>query len=238
MRSEINPEANEFRSPLFVSPLPFLYRMVFRDNRRSKNEITYATPHEIIINLHAFGNDDKITYINRENNQEVFTITVDRFKVMLAESLYNVSHDDLELLYLRLLLTNHYSKSIVDKGLFRSYHHHLNTFLCKIRGGYDCYLAYERRKVILYFKYRRLSTCVLLAVLEKWNHENLDIQVNHVNVPESVPHTNGLVYESLRVILGQDRFRLYSYKPVEEDNIIQPTKIDSELISIINQLIK
>src|SRR5687768_9075077 len=119
MRSEIIPEGDEFRHPLFVSPLPFLYRMVYRDVRRSNNTITYGTPHEIILNLHCFQDNDMITYINRDNNQEVFTITVDRFKVMLAESIYNVSHDELELLYMRLLLTNGYSKAIADRGRFR-----------------------------------------------------------------------------------------------------------------------
>src|SRR5690606_35258933 len=118
MRSEIIPEGDEFRHPPFVNPLPFLYR-AYRGSRRGTNVMTYTTPHEIILNLNCFRDNDKIIYINRDSNQEVFTITVNRFKVMLAESIYNVSHDELELLYMRLLLTNRYSKSIADKGLFR-----------------------------------------------------------------------------------------------------------------------
>jgi hypothetical protein len=134
MRSEIIPEGDEFRHPLFVSPLPFLYRIVYQGTRRTSKTITYGTPHEIILNLHCFRDEDKITYINRDNNQEVFTITVDRFKVMLAESIYNVSHDELELLYMRLLLTNRYSKTIADKGLFRQHDTVLRRYLVSIRG--------------------------------------------------------------------------------------------------------
>jgi hypothetical protein len=234
MRSEINPEANEWRSPLFVSPLPFIYRIAYRSNRRSSKIITYGTLHEIILNLHCFRLDDKITYINRGNNQEIFTITVDRFKVMLAESIYNVSHDDLELLYMRLLLTNRYSKSMADKGLFRQLDSVLRKYLVSLRGGYDSYLAYENRKVILYFKYRRLSSIHLLAVIEHWNSQN-DIHINHINTPMTT--NQGLLYECLRVELSKKQFRMYHYDPVEEDNI-QPTKIDSEIIQVINQLIK
>ncbi|MBL7839389.1 MAG: hypothetical protein JNJ75_04550 [Cyclobacteriaceae bacterium] len=235
MRSEIIPEGDEFRHPLFVSPLPFLYRMIYRDTRRSNNVITYTTPHEIILNLHCFRDDDKITYINRDNNQEVFTITVDRFKVMLAESLYNVSHDDLELLYMRLILTNRYSKSIADKGQFRQMDTVLRRYLVSIKGGYDSYLSYENRKVILYFKYRRMSPIHLLAVLDYWNTQNPDININHINTP--IVSNQGLLYECLRVELTKERFRMYHYDPVDEDNIL-PTKIDSEIIQVINQLIK
>jgi len=234
MRSEIIPEGDEFRHPLFVSPLPFLYRMVYRGARQSNNIITYSTPHEIILNLHCFKDDDQITYINRENDQEVFTITVDRFKVMLAESIYNVSHDDLELLYMRLLLTNRYSKTIADKGLFRQHDSVLRKYLISIKGGYDSYLAYENRKEILYFKYRRLSSIHLLAVIQHWNFEN-DIHINHINTP--ITTNQGLLYECLRVELSKKQFRMYHYDPVEEDNIL-PTKIDSEIIQVINQLIK
>ncbi len=235
MRSEIIAEGDEFRHPLFVSPLPFLYRIVYRDTRRSNNIITYGTPHEIILNLHCFRDDDKITYINRENNQEIFTITVDRFKVMMAESIYNVSHDDLELLYMRLLLTNRYSKKIADKGRFRQLDSVLRRYLVSLKGGYDSYLSYENRRVILYFKYRRMSSIHLLAVIDHWNTQNPDININHINTP--VISNQGLLYECLRVELGKGQFRMYHYNPVEEDNI-QPLKIDTEIIKVINQLIK
>lgn len=235
MRSEIIPEGDEFRHPLFVSPLPFLYKIVYRDRRRMDNILTYGTPHEIILNLHCFQDDDKIIYINRENSQEIFTITVDRFKVMLAESIYNVSHDELELLYMRLLLTNRYSKSIADRGRFRQLDTVLRRYLVSLRGGYDSYLSYENRKVILYFKYRRMSSIHLLAVIDYWNSQNLDINVNHINTP--IVSNQGLLYECLRVELTKERFRMYHYDPVEDDNI-QPLKIDSEIISVINQLMK
>lgn len=235
MRSEIIPEGDEFRHPLFVSPLPFLYRIAYRGTRRSSNIITYSTPHEIILNLHCFRDDDKITYINRDNNQEIFTITVDRFKIMMAESIYNVSHDDLELLYMRLLLTNRYSKKIADKGRFRQLDSVLRKYLISLKGGYDSYMSYENRKVILYFKYRRMSSIHLLSVIHHWNTENQGITINHINTPTTNNH--GLLYECLRVELGKGQFRMYHYNPVEEDNI-QPLKIDSEIIQVINQLIK
>ncbi len=235
MRSEIIPEGDEFRHPLFVNPLPFLYRIEYWGTRKTNRIITYGTPHEIILNLNCFRDEDKITYINRDNNQEMFTITVDRFKIMLAESIYNVSHDELELLYMRLLLTNRYSKSIADKGLFRQLDTILRKYLISLKGGYDSYLSYENRKVILYFKYRRMSSIHLLAVLDFWNTQNPDININHINTP--IVSNQGLLYECLRVELTKERFRMYHYDPVDEDNI-QPLKIDSEIISVINQLIK
>ena len=109
MHSEIIPEG-DFCHPLFVSPLPFLFRIAFRDTRRS-NIITYTTPHEVILNLYAFRNKDTVTYINRTDNEELFCITIDRFKFMLLESISSVSQDELEILYLRLLLTNRYKKN-------------------------------------------------------------------------------------------------------------------------------
>lgn len=235
MRSEIIPEGDEFRHPLFVNPLPFLYRMIYRGGRKGSNVITYSTPHEIILNLHCFRDDDKITYINRDNNQEVFTVTVDRFKVMLAESIYSVTHDDLELLYMRLILTNRYSKSIADKGRFKQMDTTLRRYLVSLKGGYDSYLSYENRKVILYFKYRRMSSIHLLAVIDHWNTQNPDINVNHINTP--IVSNQGLLYECIRVELTKERFRMYHYDPVDEDNIL-PTKIDNEIIQVINQLIK
>jgi hypothetical protein len=234
MKQEIIHEGDEFRHPLFVSPLPFLYRIVYRNTGKSNNIITYGTPHEIILNLHCFRDDDEVTYINRENNQEIFTITVGKFKVMLAESIYNVSHDDLELLYMRLLLTNRYSKKIADRGRFRQLDNIFRRYLISLRGGYDSYLSYENRRVILYFKYRRFSSIHLLAVIQQWNSQN-DIHINHINTPITI--NQGLLYECLRVELTKKQFRMYHYDPVAEDNI-QPLKIDSEIIKVINQLIK
>jgi len=234
MRSEIIPEGDESRHPFFVNKLPFVYRMIFRDTRRSSNAITYTTPHEIILNLFAFQDDDRITYVNRESGKDVFTITVNRFKVMLAESIYNVSHDDLELLYMRLLLTNRFSKTIIDRGRFRHLDGMLKDELTTIRGGYDSHLTYERRSVISYFKWRRLSVIHLLAVIGDIDRRN-DIQIHNINIPKSIAN-QGLLYECLRTQLSKQRFRLYSYDPVDEDNI-QPLKIDKAIIQVINQLI-
>lgn len=123
MRSEIIPEGDEFRHPLFVSPLPFLYRIVYRDRQSGDSTLTYGTPHEIILNLHCFRDDDKITYINRDNNQEIFTITVDRFKVMLAESIYNVSHDELEPKSLVKIIRLYPDESVQNVGFHSPINH-------------------------------------------------------------------------------------------------------------------
>jgi len=235
MRSEIIPQGGESRHPFFIRSLPFTYRITFRNGRRDSNVITYNTPHEIILNLYAFRDDDRITYINRENGRDVFTITVNRFKVMVSESIYSVNHDDLELLYMRLLFTNRYSKAIIDRGRFRQLDHMLRDQLMYIRGGYDYHLAYERRSVIAYFKWRRLSVIHLLAVLQGIDHQN-DIQIYHINIPKNIANY-GMVYDCLSMQLGKQRFRLFAYDPVEEDNI-QSTAVNRHIIQVINQLIK
>jgi len=234
MRSEIIPKVDESRHPFFVRSLPFTYRVTFRDGRRQSNVITYSTPHEIILNLYAFRDNDRITYINREQGKDVFTITVDRFKVMISESIYSVNYNDLELLYMRLLITNRYSKAIIDRGRFRQLDGMLKNQLTFIRGGYDYHLAYERRSVIAYFKWRRLAVIHLLAVLQGIDHHN-DIQIYNINIPKTMPN-QGMIYECLRMQLGKQRFRLFAYDPVEEDNI-QSTAVDRQIITVINQLI-
>lgn len=134
---------------------------------------------------------------------------------------------------MRLLLTNRYSKKIADKGRFRQLDSVLRKYLVSLKGGYDSYLSYENRRVILYFKYRRMSSIHLLAVIDHWNTQNPDININHINTP--IISNQGLLYECLRVELTRERFRMYHYDPVDEDNI-QSTKIDSEIIQVINQI--
>ncbi len=235
MRSEFIPEANEFRSPFFVNPLPFLYRMTYRNAKKRQGEITYNSPHEVILNLHVFANDDTVTYINKETGSPVFTITIDRFKVMIADSTVNATQDDLEQLYLRLILTNCHSKAVVDKGRLRHYDSVFRKYLITIKSGFDAYLTYENKKMVLYFKYRRFSALHLCAVIQEWNCKN-DVQVNHINIPHEVSCKN-LIYEFFRMEFNKNFLKMYTYKPVPDDNVLT-TKIDSEINQIINQLIK
>jgi len=234
MRTEIVLDGDEFRHHLFVSSLPFTYRVTIGRTRRNKI-ITYSNPYEILLNLYAFRNDHVITCINTDNNYETFTITIETLKHLLTKTISNVGHDELELIYMKLLLTNRYSRAIIDKGHFRQYDSIMRTWLATLKGGYDCYLAYQNRKVILYLKYRRISSIHLLAVIQHWNFQN-DIQINHISIPKTSSN-QGLLLECLNVELTKDFFRIYSYNPLDEDNI-QPIKIDSEIIQVINQLIK
>lgn len=234
MSSELLPE-DGFHHPLFISPVPYLYQITYRTSRKVDQVIQYSSPHEVILNLYCFRDGDKIMYRDKITKEELFSISVDRFKVMIAESLLSATHDKLELLYMRLLLTNRYSKSIPDRGRFRQYDYTLKKYLLTIRGGHDCYLSAERGRTIFYIKVRRISCLHLLAVIDHWNQQN-DIYLNHINLPTTMEN-RGLVYECLRVMLSEKGFRLYSYTPVEEDNIVQ-TDISREIIQVINQLIK
>lgn len=221
--------------PLFISPTPYLYQITYRTTRKVDQVLHYNSPHEIILNLYCFKNEDRITYLDRDTHQEVFTITVGKFKYRIAESITQASPQQLELLYMRLLLTNRYSKTIPDRGRFRHLDHIFRQFLLTIKGGHDIYLSCERLQTILYLKARRESALHTLAIIQDWNTKN-DIHLCHINLPTTMVN-RGLVYECLRVELTKKGFRLYSYDPVPEDNILT-TDICSELILVINQLIK
>lgn len=232
MRSKYSHKGDSSH-PFFVNNLSFYYRVALHEGR-SANTLIYNTPHEIILNLYIFDNQDRISYITRSNNHEAFTITVDRFKVMLAESIYGVTQQELELLYMRLILTNQYSKTIIDRGRFKQYDSYLNKFLLTIKGGYDGYLAYEQKRVVYYFKYRRLSAIHLLTTIIEWNLKN-NIQSYHINIPVDIPHQD-VIAQCLAIHIRKRGYKIYNYTPVEEDNI-QPTNIDREIIQVINQLI-
>lgn len=233
--SAIYPQEDGFTHPLFISPAPYQYQISYSASKVANRIIVYTSPHEIILNLHCFQDKDRITYRYKATQEELFTITVERFKFMLAESIYDADQDRLELLYLRLLLTNHYSKCIPDRGRFRQYDYALRKYLLTLRGGYDSYLSFEKLHTIFYSKVRRLSCIHLLATIDLWNSQN-DIHLNHINLPTTLQN-RGLVYECLRIELSEKRFRLYSYTPVEEDRILQ-TNISREIIQIINQIMK
>src|SRR5258708_5563634 len=115
MRKEIIIPPGDGESHPFFRSLPFTYRISYLAPSNKTCNIEYLSPHEIILNLKSFKPDDTIAYINRETGKNVFTITFDKFNVMLAESMLD-ARANLELLYGRLILTNHFSKSIADRG--------------------------------------------------------------------------------------------------------------------------
>ena len=235
MNSDQLPE-DGITHPLFISPIPYLYRVTYRTSRKSDHEITYTSPHEIILNLYCFKNEDRITYLDRSSKEEMFTTTVDRFKYLIAESVYQVGQEKLELLYLRLLLTNHYSKSIPDRGRWRQYDQILRQWMSTLKGGYDSYLTTDdRMRTIFYSKVRHTSNIHLLSTIANWNNHN-DIHMTHINLPKTMGN-RGLVYECLRVELSKQVFRLYEYDPHPDDKIFE-TNASQQIIAVINQLIK
>ena len=234
MNSDQLPE-DGITHPLFISPIPYLYRVTYRTSRKADHEIIYTSPHEIILNLYCFKNEDRITYLDRSSREEIFTISVDRFKYLIAESIYQVDQEKLELLYLRLLLTNSYSKTIPDRGKFRQLNFVLRQWLLTLKGGYDIFLTTEQIRTILYAKVRRISSIHLLATIEHWNSQN-DIHMNHINLPKTMGN-RGLVYECLRVELSKQGFRLYEYDPNPDDKMFE-TNTSQEMIAVFNQLIK
>jgi hypothetical protein len=235
MRKEIIIPPRDGESHPFFRSLPFTYRVSYLGPKNRTCNIGYLSPHEIILNLKSFKPDDTITYINRDTGKDVFTITFDKFNVMLAESMLDASPGNLELLYGRLLLTNRFSKSIADRGRLRHYDSILRKYLLTLKGGIDSYLAYENRKVILYLKCRRPSIHHLTTIIQSKMEEN-NIHFYHINIPSTIPN-QGLFVELLRMEIPRSKFRIYSYDPIpEEDNII-PTDISREIIQVINQLV-
>jgi hypothetical protein len=234
MNSDQLPE-DGITHPLFISPIPYIYRVTYRTSRKADHAITYTSPHEIILNLHCFKNRDRITYLDRSTNEEIFTISVDRFKYRIAETIYQATNEELDTVYLRLILTNNYSKLIPDRGRFRGYDQILRQFMLTIKGGYDIFLTTDHLRTILYSKIRRTSNIHLLSTIEHWNNEN-DIHMNHINLPKTMAN-QPLVYECLRVALSKQGFRLYQYDPQPEDNMFI-TSVNSEIIQVINQLIQ
>lgn len=234
MNSDLIPE-DGITHPLFISPIPYLYQVSYRTSRKTDQIITYTSPHEIILNLYCFKNKDRITYLDRNSKEEIFTITIDRFKYLISESIYQADQDKLELLYLRLLVTNRYAKTIPDRGRFRGLDRILRQWLLTLKGGYDIYLTTERVRTILYAKARRTSSIHLLTTIEHWNTQN-DIHMNHINLPKTMAN-QPLIYECLRVELSMQGFRLYEYNPHPDDKMFE-TNASREIIQVFNQLIK
>lgn len=235
MNSDQIPE-DGITHPLFISPTPYQYQITYRTTRKADQVLNYNSPHEIILCLYCFKDDDRIIYFDRDTQQEVFTITVGKFKYRIAESITQASPQQLELLYMRLLLTNRYSKTIPDRGRFGQLDHIFRQFLLTIRGGHDVFLTSERLHTILYAKARRESALHTLAIIGHWNNQN-DIHFCHINLPTTMEN-RGLVDACLRMELTKKGFRLYSYDPVPEDNILPTPDISAEISLVINQLIK
>jgi len=235
MHTEIIIPPGDGESHPFFRPLPFSYRVSYASPKSKTYHIEYLSPHEIILNLRSFQPDDKITYVNRDTGKDVFTITFERFSLMLSKSVYDSSPGNLELLYGRLLLTNRFSKTVADRGQLRHYDSILRKYLLTLKGGIDSYLSYENKKVILYLKCRRPSIHHLTTIIQS-KQDTDDIQFYHINMPSIIPN-QGLLAELLHLDIPKSKFRIYSYDPVPgEDNII-PTDISREIIQVINQLI-
>ncbi len=199
--------------------------------------VYYNSPHELILGIWGFKNQDTITYIRSSDGEVLFTITVEKFKYRIASGLYTVPYPDLELLYLRLLLSIRKSKNISDKGIFLQHTYSLFRYLSTIRGGTDIYLASEKLRTILYLKYRRNSLIHLLAVLNAWTDQNPDILLCHINLPSTMPHKPILI-EYLQLFYGKRKIRIHEYHPDPETDQMMTTDNSREIILVINQLIK
>jgi hypothetical protein len=217
-------------TPFFLpKALPYSYRVT--STHQSKTEqIEYRSSHEVILNLRLFKDDDTITYINIDGH-DAFTMTVYRFKVMVASTVIDSSTEQLESLYIRLLITNHHSSAIPDKGFFKELDRRLRKQLGKTKTGYDHHFIGD----ILYLKYRRMSINHLRAVIL----EKSDIQLYHINLPQSIPNS-WLFRDALNLTIPNTITRIYTFSPVPEDNIIDTPipGIPSTIIRIINTLIK
>jgi hypothetical protein len=234
MRKEIIVPQRDGESHPFFSSLPFIYRVTYTNPRGKILHLEYSSPHEIILNQKSFKLDDEITYFNRDTRKDGFTITFKKFNRGLAESMLGASPSNLELLYGRLLLTNRFSKTITDRGRLWHFDKTLRKYLLKLHGGIDSHLAWEKRRVILYLKFRRTSIHLLITTILSLQDED-DIHFYHINIPSTLQN-QGLLVELLKMDIPKAKFRLYSYDPVpEEDNIIT-TDISREIIQVVNQL--
>jgi len=247
-RTPSSERESDTNLPLFAAGKSsgFFYRVFYKAKNGIVRSILYNSPHELILNLHAFENHNEIVYILKEDQSEYIKITVDQFKITIADTLYTTTIEQAEMLYLRLLLTNHHSRSISDRGRYRQINHQLNNLMLTIRGGIDSYISYQsNHKTALYMKSRRLSNIHLLAKVAEWHDDNPNgIYMTHINMPSAMrgQPLHSLFQEAVRLLLRKDRVRLYYYNPIQEDenDKIIPTEpiIHSAIIKAINQLIQ
>lgn len=228
------PDQGADRHPFFIpKTLAFRYRVSYSFQSKM-NQIEYRSPLEVILNLRSFQNTDTITYINMDNGKDAFTMTIDRFKLNVAQSVINSSTDDIESLYLRLILTNHYSPSIPDRGYFKEHDRQLRKQLSVIRGGIDHHLHCD----ILYLKCRRMSVSYLRAVILASRYE-YDILSYNINTPYDIPNRR-LFREVLRLSIPDNILRMHTYNHRYEEFMVDTPipGIPSGIIRIINTLIK
>lgn len=224
--------------PFFASsPSPFQYRVSYFYRGKILN-ILYKSVHELILNLTSFRNGDTIHCLAKPNGETRNVFYVGRLKTIVAKTTANASLQDLEALHLRLVLVNHYSPNITDKGLYKFSDYSLRKYLTTIRGGIDWHLMLQGNRQKMYIKFRRMSTLFLIAFLADVDQKD-DIYFFHVNAPGNLPN-RGLLVEVLNLLIGKSRYKLYSYDPVEgdENDVIIPTNITHQIIKTINLLIQ
>ena len=158
----ITPQGGGDNATPFFMPkgLPYSYRVSYTYQSKTE-QIEYRSPHEVILNLRLFADTDTVTYVNVDDGTDVFSMTIYRFKVMVASTMIESSTEKLESLYIRLLITNHHSSAVADKGFFKEFDRRLRKQLARTKSGYDHRLIGD----ILYLKYRRLSINHLRAVI-------------------------------------------------------------------------
>lgn len=233
MKQTTNPEEGGESLPFFVKPPPYYYRVTYNDSKDKYSTILYYSVPELMLNLRLFRSDDTVTYLTTDDLKDFIKVTVDQFKFTISRSTYAATLDELEQLYLRLLLTNYNSKAISDRGYLRKLDMVLISHLITLKGGIDSYLTYESKKVIHYIKYRRFSINHCRAILIDRNR-NHDININHVNLPRSIPG-QGLLLLCLKNEI-KTKFQIHNYDPLEEDNILT-TETSKEILKVINKLI-
>jgi hypothetical protein len=229
------PDQGDESHPFFISKrLSFKYLVSYAYANKSE-QIEYRSPLEVILNLRSFRGTDTITYVNMENGRNAFTMTVDRFKVMMAQLVVSSSVDEIESLYLRLLLTNHYSPSIPDRGYLKGHDRQLCMQLGKVRGGIDHHILGGG---ILYLKSRRMSVSYLRAVILASQRE-YDIQFYNINTPSAIPNRR-LFREVIRLSIPDRILRVHSYNHRSEDHMVDTPipGFPGRIIRIINTLIK
>lgn len=238
MISDSIPTGGRESDPLFaVGKSAFWYRVNYKVGA-NEQIMQYNSIHELILSMSSFKDTDKVTYVSREDDLEFIAIPISEVKLTISKSLYCASQEDLELLYLRLLLTNKYSPRISDKGRYLQLDFTLRRYLTTLRAGRDNYLSNENGQPVLYLKYRRYSTVHLLATITEFNDRH-NIHFYHFNIPLTMANQE-LMAEVLKLKINSQQFRFYRYNPIPgaDNDVIVPTDIRPELIQVFNQLLK
>ena len=228
------PDQGDESHPFFISKAPaFRYRVSYIHQSKIKH-IEYRSPLEVILNLRSFQDSETITYISMETGNDAFAMTIQNFKFEVAQTVVNSSNEAIEALYLRLLLMNHYSPSIPDRGYFKEHDRQLRRQLVATRGGTDHHV----HGGILFLKSRRMSVSYLRAVILA-NQSEYDIQFYNINIPSAIP--NRLLFrEALRLSIPDSILRMHSYNHHFEEHMVDTSipGIPNKIIRIINTLIK